>query len=100
MGKITLRLLAVTLMLMLALSGAVLAKSADQQRAEIGRLHTKALTNLYEVNPNAQDVIAGSYGYATISSTGAKIGLFGSAHGRGLAVNNVTGARVYIKMEG
>ena len=91
MGKITLRLLAVTLMLMLALSGAVLAKSADQQRTEIGRLHTKALTNLYEVNPNAQDVIAGSYGYATISSTGAKIGLFGSAHGRGLAVNNVTG---------
>ena len=43
MGKITLRLLAVTLMLMLALSGAVLAKSPDQQRAEIGRLHTKAL---------------------------------------------------------
>ena len=99
MRKITLRLLTVTLMLMLALSGAVLAKSANQQRAEIGRLHTKALANLYEVNPNAQDVIAGSYGYATISSTGAKIGLFGSAHGRGLAVNNVTGERVYMKME-
>ena len=99
MGKFTLRLLTVTLMLMLALSGAVLAKSANQQRAEIGRLHTKALANLYEVNPNAQDVIAGSYGYATISSTGAKIGLFGSAHGRGLAVNNVTGERVYMKME-
>lgn len=99
MKSFTLRLLAFALVLMLAFSGAALAKSADQQRAAIGRLHTKALANLYEVNPNAQEVIENSYGYATISSTGAKIGLFGGAHGRGLAVNNATGERVYMKME-
>ena len=97
--KFPARLMALTLTLLLALSVTAFAKSADQQRAEIQELQTKALENLYDLTPNAHEVLDNCYGYATISATGSQFGLLGGAHGRGLAVNKMTGARVYMKME-
>ena len=97
--KFSARLLAVTLTLLLALSVTAFAKSADQQRAEIQELRTKALENLYDLTPNAHEVLDNCYGYATISATGSQLGLLGGAHGRGLAVNRVTGEQLYMKME-
>ena len=91
--------LTLTLTLLLAFSVTAFAKSANQQRTEIQGLHTQALTNLYELSPNARDVINNAYGYATISATGSQLGLLGGAHGRGLAVNNRTGEQLYMKME-
>jgi len=91
--------LTLTLTLLLAFSVTAFAKSANQQRTEIQGLHTQALTNLYELSPDARDVINNAYGYATISATGSQLGLLGGAHGRGLAVNNRTGEQLYMKME-
>ncbi|MBR1805417.1 MAG: hypothetical protein IJ774_03415 [Selenomonadaceae bacterium] len=90
---------ALTVLLCLLTASTVLAaKSADEQRAEIKVLHDKALKNLYEKFPNANRVIQKCYAYATLSNTGIKLGIFGDAHGRGVAVNNTTGERVYLKM--
>ena len=92
-------LIVLTLTLLLAFSVTAFAKSANQQRTEIQELHTQALTNLYELSPDARDVINNAYGYATLSATGSQLGLLGGAHGRGLAVNNRTGEQLYMKME-
>ncbi|SDZ82529.1 YSC84-related protein [Selenomonas ruminantium] len=71
----------------------------DKERAEIDNLSVKALHNLYEKVPSAENVINNCYAYATLSNTGMKLGLFGDAHGRGLAVNNTTGEKVYMRMK-
>ena len=97
--KFPTRLIVLTLTLLLAFSVTAFAKSANQQRTEIQGLHTQALTNLYELSPDARDVINNAYGYATISATGSQLGLLGGAHGRGLAKNNRTGEQLYMKME-
>lgn len=71
----------------------------DKERAEIDNLSVKALHNLYEKVPSAENVINKCYAYATLSNTGMKLGIFGDAHGRGLAVNNATGEKVYMRMK-
>ena len=71
----------------------------DKQRAEIDTLSEKALNRLYEKVPSAQNVIKNCYAYATLSNTGIKLGILGDAHGRGLAVNNTTGEKVYMRMK-
>ncbi len=71
----------------------------DKERAEIDALSVKALDNLYEKVPSSQNVIKNCYAYATLSNTGMKIGLFGDAHGRGLAINNATDEKVYMRMK-
>ncbi len=73
--------------------------SPAEQRRQIDELNQKTFSRLYEKYPNAQRVINDCYAWATLSNTGMKLGLFGSSHGRGLAVNNVTGERVYLRME-
>jgi lipid-binding SYLF domain-containing protein len=70
-----------------------------KERAEIDELSAKALANLYEKVPSAERVIDNCYAYATLSNTGMKLGIFGDAHGRGLAVNNETGERLYMRMK-
>ena len=89
---------ALTVLLCLLTSTALAAKSADEQRTEINALHDRTLKNLYAKFPHANRVIDNCYAYATLSNTGIKIGLFGDAHGRGVAINNETGERVYLKM--
>ena len=71
----------------------------DKQRAEIDTLSVQALNNLYAKIPSSKNVIKNCYAYATLSNTGMKLGLLGDAHGRGLAVNNATGEKVYMRMK-
>ena len=70
----------------------------EKEKTEINQLSTKALSNLYAKIPAAERVITKSYAYATLSNTGMKLGIFGDAHGRGLAVNNATGEKIYMRM--
>ena len=74
------------------------AKIAKEKK-EINELSVKALENLYEKVPAAKRIIPNAYAYATLSNTGMKLGILGDAHGRGLAVNNVTGEKVYMRMK-
>ena len=89
---------ALTVLLCLLTATTAFAKSTDEQRAEINALHDRTLKNLYEKFPHANRVINDCYAYATLSNTGMKLGIFGDAHGRGVAINRTTGERVYMKM--
>ncbi len=71
----------------------------DKERATIDSLSEKALQNLYAKVPSAQNVIKNCYAYATLSNTGIKLGLFGDAHGRGIAINKATGEKIYMRMK-
>ena len=86
------------LMTAVSFAGSSQAK-IDKERVEIDNLSVQALNHLYEKIPSAQNVIHSSYAYATLSNTGMKIGWLGDAHGRGLAVNNKTGEKVYMRMK-
>ena len=100
--KKMLTLLMTTLLVCLMSATAFAATSQDKidrQRAEIDTLSEKALHRLYEKVPSAQNVIKNCYAYATLSNTGIKLGILGDAHGRGLAVNNTTGEKVYMRMK-
>jgi len=87
------------LCLMTATALAADVNKVEKERGEIQELSAKALRGLYEKVPAAKGVIENSYAYATLSNTGIKLGLFGDAHGRGLAVNNATGEKVYMRMK-
>ena len=96
----TLLMAALLVCLMTAASFAATSQEKiEKERAEIDNLSVKALHNLYEKVPSAENVINNCYAYATLSNTGMKLGLFGDAHGRGLAVNNTTGEKVYMRMK-
>jgi lipid-binding SYLF domain-containing protein len=96
----TLLMAALLVCLMTATSFAATSQEKiDKERAEIDNLSVKALHNLYEKVPSAENVINNCYAYATLSNTGMKLGLFGDAHGRGLAVNNTTGEKIYMRMK-
>lgn len=89
------------LMLCLLPATALAANPAkiQKERTEIEALSAKALENLYAKVPSSKAVIRDCYAYATLSNTGMKLGLFGDAHGRGLAVNNKTGEKKYMRMK-
>ncbi len=89
---------ALTLLLCLFTTTAF-AASVAEQRAQINELHDKTLARLYEKYPHARRVISQCYAYATLSNSGVKVLFIGSSHGRGLAVNNQTGERVYLRMK-
>lgn len=92
-------LTALTVLLCLVTASTVFAATPAEQRAQINALHDKTLQRLYAKYPHAQRVINECYAYATLSNTGIKLGLFGDAHGRGVAINNYTGERVYLHMQ-
>lgn len=92
----------ISALMLCLLTSTALAADTDKiakQRAEINELSAKALTNLYEKIPASRRVISNCYAYATLSNTGMKLGLLGDAHGRGLAINNVTGEKLYMRMK-
>lgn len=91
--------LTVMMCIMMTMATVFAAKATPaEQRAQIDELSEKALKKLYEKYPNAENVIEKCYAWATLSNTSTKIGIFGSSHGRGVAVNNETGERIYLKM--
>ena len=99
MGRNFVRLFALTFVLLLLGASSVFAKSPDEERAELQEKREWTLEKLYEEIPSAQYAVENSYGYAVLNNTGVKVLLFGSAHGRGMAVNNVTGEEVFMRMQ-
>ncbi|MBO4780633.1 MAG: hypothetical protein J5497_08355 [Selenomonadaceae bacterium] len=73
--------------------------SVAEQRWQIDQLSAKTLDKLYEKYPHARNVINNCYAWATLSNSGVKVLFIGSSHGRGVAVNNQTGERVYLRMK-
>ena len=98
--KTTLWIVAVLMLcVMTATAFAAKPEKIRKERMEIEELSEKALQNLYAKVPSAERVIENCYAYATLSNTGMKLGIFGDAHGRGLAINNETGERLYMRLK-
>lgn len=91
--------MALAVLLCLTTATTVFAATPAEQRRQIDELSRKTLDKLYAKYPHAERVINECYAWATLSNTGVKVLFFGSGHGRGLAVNNETGERVYLHME-
>ena len=73
--------------------------SVAEQRRQVEQLSANTLEKLYAKYPHAQRVIGECYAWATLSNSGVKVLFIGSSHGRGLAYNNQTGEKVYLRMK-
>ena len=98
MKKKFFQLILLALVLMTA-STVFAAKSVDEQRAELNEMREKVLDRMYKKYPETKSAVENSYAYCTISASGVKLGFWGDDHGRGVAVNNVTGKKIYVKMQ-
>lgn len=73
-------------------------KDNQKKRDDIQKMTQDTLARLYKAEPPAQAAIQKAYGYAVFSNTGVKILLGGSGNGRGMAINNKTQQKTYMKM--
>lgn|SRR5574344_903892 len=99
MKKFLLKVLTcLTIVSTLVVPTAFAKESLSAKRAELENKCTETLQKLYDKKPNAKRVIANSAGYAVFANSGYKLGLLGSSHGRGMAFNNHTGEKIYMRM--
>ncbi len=67
-------------------------------RDEVRDAAQAALSALYAIQPGARRDVERAAGYAAFSTFGMKLMIAGGTTGKGLAVNQRTGARTYMKM--
>ena len=79
-------------------SGADDAKKKEAARADIVKMSDATLSRLYQTQPKAKTAIANAAGYAVFSNFGMKILVTGGGSGKGVAVNNATKKKTYMKM--
>lgn len=73
-------------------------RPAEKQKAMLLEKSGEILEKLYASKPQAQKTLEEAYGYATFSNFGVKIFFAGSGTGRGVAVNNKTGEKIFMNM--
>lgn len=74
------------------------AESVAEQRKSINNESQETLTMLYKAYPSSKNDIKQAYGYATFSNVGVNVIFFSAEGGSGVAVNNKTGKKTYMKM--
>ena len=79
-------------------SGADDAEKKEKARADIMKTAEETLSRLYKTQPGARAAVEKAAGYAVFSNFGVKIFLAGSGRGKGVAVNNVTKEKTFMKM--
>lgn len=99
MKKFLSRLILFALVLMTASTAFAAKSSPDQQRAKLNEMSGQVLERMYQKYPSSEAAMQNAYAYCTISASSIKWGFWGDDHGRGVAVNNQTGERIYVKMK-
>jgi lipid-binding SYLF domain-containing protein len=79
-------------------AGEALADSAEEQRAEIRKMRTEALSHLYKVHPAARQKIQTAAGYAVFSNVGINLIFLSAAGGSGVAHDNKANREIFMKM--
>ena len=74
------------------------AATRDEQRAEIQKMKTDVLSNLYQLAPGAEERIAKAAGYAVFSSADLAAIFVSGSYGHGIAHNNNNGDETYMQM--
>lgn len=72
--------------------------SPDQKRAAINRMEIETLGQLYGQRPSAQSVLGKAAGYAVFSNINAQYFIVGGGGGYGVAINQSSGQKTYMKM--
>lgn len=70
----------------------------EQKRAAISRMHDETLAQLYQQRSTAESVIRNAAGYAVFSNVNAQYLIVGGGGGYGLAVNQASARKTYMKM--
>ena len=86
------------LFLMMVLPLSVNAKTAEEDRQNIREMRTDVLTGLYQTNPEAEELIANSEGYAVFNNGGINLILFSAGSGKGVAHDTKSGKDVFMRM--
>ncbi len=73
-------------------------ETGKEQSETIDTLVERTLHDLYEQEPKSKEEIGNSIGYAIMSNKITKIPIFGAGSGYGVAINNKTGEKTYLKM--
>ena len=80
-------------------ASAAMSKGEKQKaRAEVQSMEKDVLEQLYKTQPSAKTAISKAAGYAVFSNFGLKLFLVGGGKGEGIAVNNTTKKKTYMKM--
>lgn len=69
-----------------------------EQRQAIMSMHTEVLNDLYAVKPSVRPQISAAPGYAVFDNANVNVILASVGGGRGVVINNNTGARTYMNM--
>lgn len=85
-------------MLLMLVASTAVAASLEEKKQELRQKTSVTLDKLYQQQPRARQAVQNSAGYAVFNNTGFKLGIFGGAHGRGMAVNNQNGREAFMKM--
>lgn len=73
------------------------AATVEERRDSIRKMADVTLGKLYSIHPSAKEAVENAEGYAIFSITDAKIVFLGGGGGKGIAVNNITGAETFMK---
>ena len=73
-------------------------KSPNEKRAEILQMRGETLNELYNLRPDARDLIKSSVGYGVFSTKGMKILVAGGTSGKGVLVDQEKGHKTYMHM--
>jgi lipid-binding SYLF domain-containing protein len=79
-------------------NAAMSEKDKKKAKDDINKMEGQILAKLYKVQPGAKKTVENAAGYATFSNFGVKIFFAGSGKGAGVAVNNKSKNRTYMKM--
>jgi lipid-binding SYLF domain-containing protein len=72
--------------------------SPQEKRNYTENMRKEALAELYREHPEARSQLQNAPGYAVFSNVGSKILMLATGSGFGVAVNNRTGKKTYMKM--
>jgi len=89
---------ALGLIALLATAPLALAETAAEKRAEIRKMRSETLADLYRIHPAAKGHIQKSVGYGVFSNVGINLILLSAAAGSGVVRDNRSGKDLYMKM--
>ena len=95
--KNLLSIISVALILILS-AGIASAKTPEEKRAKLDKMSVEVIERVCKKYPAARERLENCYAYATLSNSSIKYGFWGTDHGRGVAVNKITGEKIYVKM--
>ncbi|WND01606.1 YSC84-related protein [Temperatibacter marinus] len=71
---------------------------SEKKRTKIMHMHDDVLVRLYREKRDAKTYVEDAYGYAVFSNLGVNLLLISAGGGKGVAIDNETGQKTFMKM--